>query len=414
MQLRNISGKKGILKDLQLVIEGAGEQTKDSDVFRKSTPNRQNLEASAKVLADLQPKIEKVSPGDMQKLENDIAAAADHSQTLINKCSEHISAVKYKNESAKTKQRAVYLHNRFQVNKVRGWLTAAGFPKALAGLMSARVCKLGFLEGDVSESTTEGFESNLREHDFNGFGMWTKTDGTKIDDLAKGTQEAHESLSLQRAMDAAELELQRKKTWTGCMQFLPSDVNEQSDLTFMHEKVGVDKEDKCPAQLCSVRKHALHVGTIHWPFVGVGSFVYILGGEWVFTMMEVAKMLEKGLVLRDFESFCKTAGCVDFAQENSPSFRLTAGCWMFIPFGFVVIPALIQCDKKDKKCAHFVCYPAMAAALAKKLPPNVWAAIHKESKDCFAAKTENTYKMLRQVIDDFHVKRMTTGGGAGD
>ena len=125
--------------------------------------------------------------------------------------------------------------------------------------------------------------------------------------------------------------------------------------------------------LITTRKFAYRAAVGSLPIAGGATFLQVLSGEWVATLIQLSQLLGEGIDLADLDAFLKAEAGIVFMHERSRNFQLTRKAVMLIPFGWVALQ-LVHDVEKDAAggCGHMMACMVGAPVLAGKVGTAVW------------------------------------------
>lgn len=104
--------------------------------------------------------------------------------------------------------------------------------------------------------------------------------------------------------------------------------------------------------LVACKRSSCRFGAVAWPVCGIGCFAKVLGKASVdFLVVPIAEVLEQGISLPDFISYCESPTGLSFITQNAKIIHIEAGAGVaWFPYGFLVIPFFPESlDEKEKK-----------------------------------------------------------------
>ena len=202
----------------------------------------------------------------------------------------------------------------------------------------------------------------------------------------------------------AELHLAKNTSTLGCMQKVSIDA--PLSFSAFEECTDVQTHTQGP-YLITGRKLAYRSSPVAVAAPGVGSAIRALSGPWLVIVVSIAKMLDEGIVLANFDKFVEKEEGNAWCREHCHAFRLDVGMTLFVPWGYIFQPMFIPEDAA-LDVGHLLQFTLLSLSLVADVPTNVLNQIFTSCADGWARKKgDDIFKNLdahlktfKQLVDD--------------
>ena len=169
-------------------------------------------------------------------------------------------------------------------------------------------------------------------------------------------------------MDCADELMKEHDKWPCCMSVL-----ENIEEAFALENFPITAgPNKTHSLLHTFRKNRFKGGCSGWYAQGMGCFVFNLTVPLYIMVVDVGKVLKRGMSLPDLGKFLESPKGIIMMEEECPIMKLEPKQLAWLPFGVVAIPVVrgIHSEKKDEY-GHCVVTPIFDVQRTHGLDKNV-------------------------------------------
>jgi hypothetical protein len=407
--LGKISGKKGLLQELMNLLGSMSEEASSSKLNEKTEPLKGRILEAKLGVETLKKTLQAVTDENITEVEMQIQALGERWVELEKQVLEHMEALRYLGEAKKKEKRQSYLRDRHQVTKYKGYMTTAGYPKALARYAAAKVYYYGFLaDQSAVHCDDETFYFDPVDINFDVMQAWFKPRACPM------LKEMLEGMDLQGAevenrITKAELAMDKNKKWAGCLQIFPPEVRDALKYDELKKDIEVLEDVTVGPWITTSRRWHFRFGTATSGVSGIGCFIAPMSGEWLMIGFDVALLLDQGITLANLECFMKTDAGEQFMLENGTAVRVSVGEILFVPFGWSLIQTLITVQS-GYTCGHCIIWHVPCDRLLGKTPHRVWQAILQQN-DVHIKSKKSGSDVVWKVAEDSLAKLAAHASG---
>ena len=138
--------------------------------------------------------------------------------------------------------------------------------------------------------------------------------------------------------------------------------------------------------------------------MGCGCFLVAHTGPWISSLFPIAKLLETGIAVGNFDTYVKTDMGISFFKEHTKRWHMAAGAVAWVPYGWGVMQTYASVEKTEANCGHTLILPVMSERLAKLVTKNVWSSIMSTNKLAQKNRTEHGWKWAAANLNNIKDK----------